>query len=202
MNAVEQIVELYFQNVRKCFTCPDIKVKGGNNRQIDLLAYSLKDKKSYHVESSVTHVEKWNPKKSDIEKHIKYKFLGYARKNSNKSSKTDFNRKKSYRDKIEETYAEYGIFGDEIIRVWVLWCSDNIKRLEYWKTSLCKRINLDPSKLEILSFRDEIIPKLQEIIGTSNYEHDIKRTLSLIYQYSLQKNVTTSTKRKETKLKR
>ncbi len=33
----------------------DVKVKGGNNRQLDLLAYNLLEDAQYHIEASVTH---------------------------------------------------------------------------------------------------------------------------------------------------
>ena len=39
---LERIVESYFRIERKCFTITDIKIPKGNNRQIDILAYSLK----------------------------------------------------------------------------------------------------------------------------------------------------------------
>jgi hypothetical protein len=55
MNTVELIVESYFRLCRSCFTYPDLKVPGGNNRQLDLLAYNVREEAQYHVEMSVTH---------------------------------------------------------------------------------------------------------------------------------------------------
>lgn len=34
-------------------------VAGGNNRQLDLLAYNLRDEVQYRVETSVTHELSW-----------------------------------------------------------------------------------------------------------------------------------------------
>ena len=55
MNTTEKIVEAYYRLCKKCFTYPDVKVIGGNNRQLDLLAYNLREGSQYHVETSVTH---------------------------------------------------------------------------------------------------------------------------------------------------
>lgn len=185
MNAVEQIVEIYFRHVRNCFTHADVKIENGNNRQIDLLAYSLKENKSYHIESSVTHMPNWNPIIADIENRIKYKFLGYPRPNNNQSSRTDSAKMKSYEDHIRKTYESHGMDWDNIIRVWVLWCKDKFENLD-WTYKFCEDNKLNPENLEILSFRDDIIPSLEGKIGTSNYEHEIMRTISLLSQYKEQ----------------
>ena len=59
MNTPEHIVETYFRLVRRCFTTTDVKIPGGNNRQIDLLAFSPVNKRYYHVETAVTHQLEW-----------------------------------------------------------------------------------------------------------------------------------------------
>jgi hypothetical protein len=76
MNAVEQIVEIYFQKILNCLTHPDIKVEKGNNRQFDLLAYNIKTKKAYHIESSVKHELRWNPTIDELMELIRFKFFG------------------------------------------------------------------------------------------------------------------------------
>jgi hypothetical protein len=45
---------------------------------------------------------------------------------------------------------------------------------------------LPEDRFELLSMRDEVLPKLSESIGTSNYDNDILRTISLISQYRKQ----------------
>lgn len=54
MNAAEQIVEVYYQQLKHSFTARDIKVIGGNNRQLDLLAYHPQDRECHHVETSIS----------------------------------------------------------------------------------------------------------------------------------------------------
>ena len=57
MTTTERIVESYYRLIKSCFTMADVKVKDGNNRQFDLLAYCLRDGKQYHVEITVMHGE-------------------------------------------------------------------------------------------------------------------------------------------------
>jgi hypothetical protein len=189
MNAVEQIVELYFQKVRHCFTCSDIKIEKGNNRQFDLLAYSIKDNKQYHVESSVTHRLNWNPTLLWLIDKNEYKFFGKPRINKNKSKNTDNAKNKNYLNEIKKQYKKYGLDFEKMNRVWVLWCVDNLNINEYCQKDdrIYLKEKINRKNIELLSFRDEIIPKLEEIIGTSNYEDDIARTISLIIQYQRQK---------------
>lgn len=190
MNAVEQIVEGYFRYVKKCFTISDIKVISGNNRQMDLLAYSVKENKSYHIESSVTHRVNWNPKSYEkIDSYLKYKFLGFPRKHNN-SLNSDFNKKKIYAQQIKDTYNSYGLNFDKIIRVCVFWCLDNLDKYKIYefKKEFSDKNQIDIEKLEILSFREDILPELEKVIGTSNYEHEIIRTISLISEYRKQSN--------------
>ncbi|MDP1539464.1 MAG: hypothetical protein U0998_10730 [Moraxellaceae bacterium] len=61
MNAAEHIVDAYFRLARGCFMLADKKVKKGNNRQLDILAYHLKDQLEFHIEVGVTHQENWRP---------------------------------------------------------------------------------------------------------------------------------------------
>ena len=188
MNAVEQIVEIYFQKVRNCFTNADIKIEYGNNRQFDLLAYSLINKKSYHIESSVTHGINWNPTVNALEEKVAYKFFGETRKNLNKSLNTDEAKNKNYLEQIKKQYNKYGFDFEKINRVWVLWCVDKLKSNEYYQKehNLYLQNKIHNKTIEILSFRDKIIPELEDVIGTSNYEDDILRTISLLLQYQKQ----------------
>ena len=189
MNAVERIVEIYFQKIYNCLTCPDTKIKNGNNRQFDLLAYSIKDRKQYHVESSVTHGVDWNPTLAWLIEKIEYKFFGEPSKTDNQSKNTDKAKNKNYLEQIKQQYYEYGFNFEELHRVWVLWCFDKLSRDEYilkGKKYYLKNCIRD-KEIEIIPFREIIIPKLIKKIGTSNYEDEIIRTFSLIAQYQKQK---------------
>lgn len=53
MNTAERIVESYFRYCRGCLTIPDVKIAGGNNRQIDLLAWQPSTQKAFHVQTTV-----------------------------------------------------------------------------------------------------------------------------------------------------
>jgi len=50
----------------------------------------------------------------------------------------------------------------------------------------CKKMKLNIDKLNVVSFRDEIIPALFDKVSTTNYEDDSLRMLSLLKQYQKQ----------------
>ncbi len=54
MNITEQVVEVYYTFCKNCFTFSDVKIKDGEGRQIDLLAYDIENKIIYHIESSIS----------------------------------------------------------------------------------------------------------------------------------------------------
>jgi hypothetical protein len=187
MNAVEQIVEIYFQKILNCLTHPDIKVENGNNRQFDLLAYNIKAKKSFHIESSVKHELRWNPTMNELKGFIEYKFFGTLREKNNKGKNTDKAKNKNYLEQIKDTYKIYGMDYEKISRVWVLWCTDKIEDENFIIKKDKKYLEINNKKIEIISFRDVIIPELENNIGKSNYENDIIRTLSLIIESKKQR---------------
>lgn len=80
MNTAERIVEAYFRHYRGCFTMTDVKVADGNNRQLDLLAVSLRKGIQYHVETSVTHEKSWRLNWEKLEKKLQAKFRCTKRK--------------------------------------------------------------------------------------------------------------------------
>jgi hypothetical protein len=188
MNTAEKITEAYFRHKRGCFTLSDRKVKRGNNRQLDLLAYRVTDKVAFHVEVGVTHRENWCPTMSELEFEFEKKFFGAPPERVGKSSgKTDFERGKSYYPQIEAAYAELGLDPASIKRVWVCWMVKDRDALVKSRTRhvLSKHLNRE-FEVEILSLRDLILPDLQKSIGTANYDDDILRTLGFIKQRSLQ----------------
>lgn len=182
MNATEKIVEAYFRLCRNCFTISDVKVIKGNNRQIDLLAYSLKDKKQYHVEASVTHCQNWYPTKESLLKAFDNKFFGIPAPKEGKN--TDSAKGKEYKKSIDMTYEQYGMNSNDIKRVWVCWTLPEDERKYVNEYCQSKRIESNP--IEILEFRNDILPQLLDKISTSNYEDEILRTLSLLEQYRKQ----------------
>jgi hypothetical protein len=189
MNAVEQIVEIYFQKMLNCLTHPDIKVENGNNRQFDLLAYNIKTKKTYHIESSVKHELRWNPTINELIELIKFKFFGTLKDKNNKSKNTDKAKNKNYLEQIKNTYKIFGMNYDKINRVWVLWCTDKIEGKYFLIEKGKKYLEINQKKIEIISFRDIIIPELENSIGRSNYENDIIRTLSLFIERKKQNKI-------------
>jgi hypothetical protein len=188
MNAVEQIVEIYFQKILNCLTHPDIKVENGNNRQFDLLAYNIKLKKSYHIESSVKHELRWNPTIDELNEFIKFKFFGTLKNKNINGKNTDKAKNKNYFEQIKNTYKIYGMDYEKINRVWVLWCTDKIDDKNFRIAKGKKYLYVNNKEIEIISFRDIIIPELEKNIGKSNYENDIIRTLSLMIESKKQKN--------------
>jgi len=189
MNTTEKIVESYFRLCRDCFTMADRKVINGNNRQIDLLAVNLITNEQYHVEVSVTHQENWCPTPDELFAAFEKKYFGAPPKREGK--KTDYATGKAYEKQIYKTYEAVGLNSKTIKRVWVCWtvvCADNIdQQMEQY----CKKRGLKKTSIEILSFRDVIIPTLMKKVATSNYEDNVLRTLSLLQQFEkhINKNI-------------
>jgi len=188
MNTTEHLVEVYYRQIG-CFTVTDIKVIKGNNRQFDLLAFNYKTKKFYHVEVSVAHGLQWTDSLNDIKKKIDYKFFGNPKDLRPENSKTDFTKEKKYLEQIKATYSKFGIDYNEVIRVWCTWfIQENDITVNNWKNELASEYNLKPENFEILLFRDTLLPTLLENIGTAYYDDELLRTLSLLKEYTRQKN--------------
>jgi hypothetical protein len=183
MNAAEHIVDAYFRLVRGCFTLTDQKVPNGNNRQLDILAYHLKEQSAYHIEVGVTHRENWCPTLEDLEPLFEKKFFGAPPERDGKTSgTTDFEKGKSYWPQINSAYKGVGFTPSKVKRVWVCWIvKDHEKadpiRFKYFSKSLNRSFTI-----EILSLRDFVLPELQNAIGTSNYDDEILRTLGFVKQ--------------------
>lgn len=186
MNTTEKIVESYFRLCRDCFTMADLKVIHGNNRQIDLLAVNLKTGQQYHVEVSVTHQENWCPTPADLFSEFEKKYFGAPTKREGKN--TDYALGKTYEKKIYKTYEAVGLNSRSIKRVWVCWTVIDADNIGHQLEQYCKKRGLKKGAIEILSFRDVIIPSLMEKVATSNYEDDVLRTLSLLQQFERQQS--------------
>jgi hypothetical protein len=164
----------------------DIKVINGNNRQIDLLAVNVISNEQYHVEVSITHQENWCPTPEDLFAEFEKKYFGAPPKREGK--KTDYATGKTYEKQIYKTYEEVGLNFRTIIRVWVCWTVVGADNIDQQLQEYCKKRNLKKTSIQILSFRDDILPSLMKKVATSNYEDDVLRTLSLLQQFEKQQN--------------
>jgi hypothetical protein len=180
MNTVERIVLCYFQTVHRCLVASDVKVPGGNNRQFDLLAYSLCDRAQYHVETSVTHHLNWCPTLAQVEEIFRRKFFGVPRKKDGKN--TDFERGRNYLGQIKAAYAEYGFEYDQVTRVLCFWKVRDAtpEAVVAHMRGVARGYGLPDPKCELLSLRDNVLPKLTESVEKSNYEDDVLRMISLL----------------------
>lgn len=186
MNTTEKIVESYFRLCHGCFTMADMKVINGNNRQIDLLAVNIKTNEEYHVEVSVTHQENWCPTIEDLFPEFEKKYFGAPTKREGKN--TDYVLGKTYEKQIYKTYESVGLNPKSIKRIWVCWTVVDSDNIDWQMEQYCKKKGIKKSAIEILSFRDVIIPSLMKKVATSNYEDDVLRTLSLLQQFEKQQN--------------
>jgi len=164
----------------------DLKVIHGNNRQIDLLAVNLKSGEQYHVEVSVTHQENWCPTPADLFPEFEKKYFGIPTKREGKN--TDYALGKTYEKQIFKTYEAVGLNSRNIKRVWVCWTVIDADNIEHQLEQYRKKRGIKKGAIEILSFRDVIIPSLMEKVATSNYEDDVLRTLSLLQQFEKQQS--------------
>lgn len=183
MNAAEHIVEAYFRFCRGCFTIVDRKVEKGNGRQLDILAYNIRQNLQFHVEVSVTHRMEWCHTRQELPEVFEKKFAGIPPKRSGKSSgTTDFERGKLYFERIQESYQEIGFEPESVRRVWVCWMVKGEQNSEpllipFKPTGIEREL-----QIEVLSLRDFVLPRLEEAIETANYDDEVLRTLSFIKQ--------------------
>jgi len=159
----------------------DVKVIGGNNRQMDFLAFNPKTSEQYHVEVSVAASETWSPKQtSDLFPEFDKKYCGAP---ANRAGlRTDSGRGKNYREAINRTYEAKGLDPSKIERVWVCWTVVYPESMQRQLGDYCERHGLRSDGLKILRFRDDVIPALKDAVGTAFYEDDALRTFSLIRQ--------------------
>jgi hypothetical protein len=181
MNAAEHIVEGYYRHCKKNFTITDVKVIRGVNRQFDLLAIDLKSGEQFHIESSVTH--SFTISADDLCAELERKFLGVPPKRE--GANTDHSRGKRYLNEINETYRSVGFEPEKIQRVFVTWQVKGIGRLRECLEAFARK----SFPVSVISFRDTILPELQKVIGTSNYDDEALRTLSLIRQMEIQTRI-------------
>ena len=188
MNAAEQIVEQYLQLCKHCFTMADVKVEDGNNRQFDLLAINPAKNTQYHIEVSVTHDSSFTPNAKELRKTFDHKFRGVPADRKGKG--TDHTKGKNYLKAIKTTYKKAGLKLNMVTRVYCCWVTKEKDAMAFLK-DYAKETGL---KIEIWSLRDKVIPELLNKISTTNYDHPILRTLSLLQQYNKQQQKNGSNK--------
>ena len=188
MNAAEHIVESYFRLCLGCFTLADKKVSKGNGRQLDLLAVNIAEKKCFHIEVGVTHQENWCPTLAKLEGEFERKFFGAPPERRGKTNgTTDFEKGKFYFPQIQGAYEEVGFEPSQVSRVWVCWVVKNADNSVPIEVSYeVPRLGLT-FPIRVLSLRDFVLPKLQAKIGTSNYDDEVLRLLSLLEQKESQR---------------
>jgi len=188
MNTVEHIVECYFRYCKGCFTMTDLKVIGGNNRQCDLLAVNLSTQEQFHVESSVTHGLNFLPSDIELQDIFDKKFRGLPAKREGKG--TDYSKGKTYSESILRTYQSVGFDPVKVQRLFVTWVVKDDSTLRNFLSNYTLNYGIP---LQVIAFRDKILPELMEKISTSNYDDEVLRTLSLIRQYTTQTKRAKST---------
>src|ERR1041385_5619058 len=180
METTEKIIESYYRLCKNALTYTDVKYIKGNNRQLDILAYSPSLESFWHVESSISILENFTLTIPEIRKRFKEKFLGNVKDHKK--------GKQSFKESLTETYALFGASWKDVTRVWVQWHYESRNELEALRAELAGLLNVKPDKIEFLSLRDDIITHLYEKVGTSKYDDDFLRTLSLLKRLSLQRN--------------
>ncbi len=187
MNTTERIVESYFRLCRNCFTYPDVKVVGGNNRQLDLLAYNLRDGSQYHIEASVTHELSWRATWANLRLKFEGKYFGIPHEKVGPN--TDHTKGKNYFAKIQKTYKLVGFTPSKVQRIWVTWVTPEDLDFEKQLLKYCKSKRIGKCPIKVLSFRDQILSELPKAVGRSNYNDDVLRTLSLLNQFRRQRKL-------------
>jgi len=184
MNTTERIVESYFRLCRGCFTYPDVKVPRGNNRQLDLLAYNIRNESQYHIETSVTHELSWRASWEKLATKFERKFFGVPAKREGHN--TDYTKNKNYLAEIKNAYKMVGFTVSKVQRIWITWVIPEEGDFEKKLLCYCRKKRLGKTPIQVISFRDELLPDLQSTVGKSNYDDDVLRTLSLLRQFEIQ----------------
>jgi hypothetical protein len=152
---------------------------------MDILAVSMVTGEQYHVECSVTHREKWCPTPEQLISEFQKKFSGIPPIRDGEN--TDSRRGKRYGAQITFMYRRLGLDIAKVKRIWICWV---VKDPEDLRRALSEYFMRTGHSVEIISFRDVILPALMEAVGTSNYDDDALRTFSLVKEWKKQTKKT------------
>jgi hypothetical protein len=119
---------------------------------------------------------------SQLKEIFDKKFKGVPSKRE--GDNTDYSKGKTYFSHIVKAYERAGLSPSTIKRVFVTWRIESVNDLRRFLVLYRKESEL---KIEVLSFRDEILPELMTSISTSNYDDEVLRTISLIRQRERQR---------------
>lgn len=193
VNTGERIVEAYFRYCRGCLTIPDVKIPGGNNRQIDLLAWNPKDRVAYYVESSVVPSGRYFNRSGRWKNPFaifQNKFFAQPKDRQIRSFVPPASD--SEYQKVKQTYELFCFDPLSLHRVWECWnLSDYGISIQDVNAYFAER-GIPTEQVAVVSFRDTIIPGLQGKVGSSNYEDDVLRTFSFFAERDDQHQIETS----------
>ena len=177
MNATERLVEQYFRLHHHCLTVSDLKIPNAEGRQIDLLVIKPGKPTTYlHVEVSVTFTAH-NPKLGKtLHDHFAHKFFGgppLRRERVSPKPPPDVVKQ------LKDIYKLYGAEWTNVQRVWCLWKYNSAHVAKLQSDLADSHPDISADKFRVLSFRDEVMPKLAGSLGTSHHEDDLVRLASL-----------------------
>jgi hypothetical protein len=148
---------------------------------MDILAVSLLTGDQFHIECSVTHRERWCPTTEELIATFHKKFSGVPPQREGMN--TDAARRKHYGGVIMSMYSSLGLDTSKIKRIWISW---TVKDPDNLKARLHSYFVQTGYAVEVISFRDVILPELMSAVSTSNYEDEVLRTFSLIKEWQRQ----------------
>lgn len=119
--------------------------------------------------------------------HFDKKFFGLpdGRKGAANGT-TDFEKGKVYWEQINATYEDVGFEPDQVKRVWVCWIIKGADGAGPIETQFYSKHLNRTFPIQILSLRDFVLPRLQDKIGTANYDDELLRVLGFVKQRELQ----------------
>lgn len=183
MSAVNCIIDCYFRHVKGCFTTTDVRIQQqAFCRSAALLAYNVKTKEQFHVENAVTHSQLWPFSADNLYELFDKNFRGLPRKREGKE--TNNTKNKSYFKNILKTYQSLGFSSSKIKRIFVVWSMKPGVNAKAASDAYYKKHHI---QVEVLSFRDRILPDLTKKVSGSFYqEEEALRMLSLFAQREIQ----------------
>jgi hypothetical protein len=115
-----------------------------------------------------------------------FKFCGFNKPDPKESFEPELEAPGKHRDAILAAYKAFGVQDtNQVERVLCSWTVQDPEKLPEIQETFMKKHGF---KFSYLSFRDIVLPEVEKYVGTSNYDDDILRTLSLVRQMDLQQS--------------